>query len=159
MSEPPNPSSPRPSLEQLARYAAGLNESLTARTLGMRVSFPDIEHVVVILDVEERHLGGMGSNAVNGAIIAAAFNLVLGCTPALIDPTRRSATVQLNMRFERALRGAALRATAHIDRATRQLVFASAVVAGDDGAVCARAEGMLALSDKTWSRGDNPGIN
>ena len=159
MSKPPNIPAPRPTLEQLQRYAAGLNESLTARTLGMRVSFPDTEHVVVMLDVEERHRGGMGSDAVNGAIIAAAFDLALGCTPALMDPTRRSATVQLNMRFERALRGSALRATAHIDRATRQLVFASAVVAGDDGAVCGRAEGMLALSDKTWTRGDNPGVN
>lgn len=155
----PKPTAVRPTPEQLARYASAFNESLTVRSLGMRVSFPDADHVVVELLAEERHRGGMGADAINGGIIAAAFDLVIGCTPALVDSSRRNATVQLNMRFERGLRGSLLRATAHIDRATPHLVFSSAVITDDQGNVCARAEGMVALSDRPWARGDNPGVN
>ena len=45
--------------------------------------------------------GGMGFEAVNGGILAAMFDLVLGASVALVDPTRRSATMQLSMSFMR----------------------------------------------------------
>src|SRR5262245_58674648 len=93
---------PTPAPEQLRRYADGFNSSASLKHFGVRISFPNSEVVQVDLDpVQEWHRGGLGTDAVNGGVLAAIFDLAIGCTPALIDPSRRTATVQLSMSFMR----------------------------------------------------------
>jgi uncharacterized protein (TIGR00369 family) len=149
----------RPTAEDLARYAQEFNESLTLRAFGFEVSFPDLETVRVTLRARAEHRGGLGSEAINGGVLAATFDLVLGCTPALIDPKRRAATVQLSMQFERAVRGEGLIAEAKVRRATRTLVFADAELRDLTGVVCARASGIVARSEQPWASGRSPAIN
>lgn len=150
----------RPTQEQLDRFAEQFNNSQTLRLFSARVSFPEGRKVVVsIPEVRPEHRGGLGTSAVNGGIIAAMFDLVIGCTPALLDPTRRCATLQLSMSFQRPLTGDAVRAEAEIDSAGKNTLFASARIMDSQGNVCARAQGVVRISSLPWASGDSPAIN
>ena len=64
--------------------------------------------------------------------------------------------MQLNMSFERAVRGAGARCEAVIERAAGTLLFVSARITDGDGLVCARCSGLVALgkavSLEDWTR-------
>lgn len=151
---------PRPTLEQLSRYSEAFNQSLTLSHFGMKVSFPNLDTVEVVLDpVRPEQRGGLGSEAVNGGILAAMFDLVIGCAPALVDPTRRSATVQLSLNFMNAVRGDRVIARAHVTRAGQTLVFASASIFDSKETLCATATGLSRLSSIPWAAGGTPAIN
>jgi uncharacterized protein (TIGR00369 family) len=148
-----------PSLDSLARYAAEFNASQALTHFGMKVSFPDPEHVQVELNpIRPEHRGGLGTEAVNGGVLAALFDLVIGCSAALVDPTRRTATMQLSMSFQRPVRGTRLKAVASIDSAGDTVLFSSARVEDEQGAVCARCQGVIRLSKQPWQSGRSPSI-
>src|SRR5712664_2901240 len=108
----------RPSPQQPARYAELFNESLTLKYFGVRISFPEGQRVEIRLDhIRPEHRGGLGTSAVNGGVLAALFDLAIGCTPALVDPVRRTATMQLSMSFERPVLGDSLRVEAQVNSA------------------------------------------
>jgi uncharacterized protein (TIGR00369 family) len=151
---------PRPTLEQLARYSEAFNQSQTLLHFGLKVRFPNIDTVEVVLDpVQSVQRGGLGSDAVNGGILAAIFDLVIGCAPALVDPTRRSATVQLSLNFMTAVRGDRIVARAHVTRAGETLVFAAASIFDAQGNECATATGLSRLSSIPWAAGGTPAVN
>ncbi len=151
---------PRPTQEQLDRFAEQFNASRSMKYLGLRVAFPQGEKVVVTLpEVRPEHQGGLGTSAINGGVMAAIFDIVIGCSPALLDPTRRVATVQLSMSFERPAQGSSLRAEATIDSAGTSTLFASARLYDDRGQVCARCQGVVKLSKMKWASGQSPAIN
>ncbi len=156
MSEAPS----RPTQEQLDRFAEQFNESQTLKYFGARLSFPQGEKVVVSLpEIRPEQRGGLGTSAVNGGILASLFDLAIGCTPALLDPTRRSATVQLSMSFERPVRGDSLRAEATLDTVGSSTLFASARLYDAQGEVCARCQGVVQMSRMKWASGDSPAVN
>lgn len=150
----------RPTQEQLDRYAEQFNRSQTMRLFGAQLSFPQGEKVVVSLpEVRAEHRGGLGTSAINGGIISALFDYAIGCTPALRDPTRRAATMQLSMSFERPVRGDTVRIEATIDNAGTSTLFASARMYDAEGQVCARCQGVVKLSRMKWASGDSPAVN
>lgn len=151
---------PRPSLELLARYAARFNESETLKFFGVRIAFPTLERVEIRMDaIRPEHRGGLGTSAVNGGVLAAMFDLALGCTPALIDPTRRSATMQLSMSFERPVFGDSLLTEARIDSARKLVLFSSARILDSSGIECARCQGVVRISRLPWQSGQSPAVN
>ena len=148
-----------PQKDALDRYRDAFNTSNTLQHFGLRLDFPDGERVVVHLDpIRPEQRGGLGTNAVNGAVLAAMFDLVIGCTGALVDPTRRVATIQLSMQFERPATGDRLRAESRIERIAQNVLFASAQMFDGTDMVCARAQGIVARSDKPWLKGDGPAL-
>jgi uncharacterized protein (TIGR00369 family) len=150
----------RPSQEQLDRFAEQFNQSHTLSYLGMRLSFPEgSKSVVTIPEVRPEHRGGLGTSAINGGIIAALFDLAIGCTSALLDPTRRCATLQLSMGFQRPLTGDTVRAEAEIDSYGKNTLFASARILDSQGQICARAQGVVRLSTLPWASGESPAVN
>jgi uncharacterized protein (TIGR00369 family) len=152
--------SSRPTQEQLDRYAEQFNQSQTLRFFGVRLSFPEGRKAVVTLpEIRPEHRGGLGTSALNGGIIAALFDLAIGCTPALLDPTRRCATLQLSMSFQRPVMGHTVRVEAEIDSHGKNTLFASARILDDQGTVCARAQGVVRLSTLRWASGESPAIN
>jgi uncharacterized protein (TIGR00369 family) len=156
MSTPP----PRPTQEQLDRYAEQFNQSQTLRYLGVRLSFPEGRKAVISMpEVRPEHQGGLGTTAVNGAIISAMFDLAIGCTPALLDPTRRCATLQISVSFQRPLEGTSIEAEAEIDSHGKSTLFASARIRDAQGNICARAQGVVRISSLTWASGESPAIN
>ena len=149
----------RPTQAQLDRYAEQFNQSQTMRFFGARLSFPQGEKVVITLpEIRPEHRGGLGTAAVNGGIISALFDYAIGCTPALLDPTRRAATMQLSISFERPLRGNAVRAEATLDSVGTSTLFASARMYDDKGKVCARCQGVVKLSRMKWASGESPAV-
>jgi uncharacterized protein (TIGR00369 family) len=156
MSEPET----RPTQEQLDSYAEHFNQSQTMKLLGLTLSFPQGEKAVITLpEVRSEHQGGLGTAAINGGVIAAMFDYAIGCSAALKDPTRRAATMQLSMSFERPVRGGTVRAEATIDSAGSTTLFASARMYDAQGQVCARCQGVVKLSQMKWASGQSPAIN
>lgn len=150
----------RPDPESLRRYAEEFNKSAALRHFGVKVSFPSPDRVRVDVDpVRPEQLGGLGSDAVNGGVLAAMFDLVIGCSPALLDPTRRTATVQLSMTFMHPVRGQRIWAEAWIDQAGTQTLFSSAAIYDESGRACARCQGVVKLSSRTWASGSSPAVN
>lgn len=144
----------RPSPQQLAQYAEVFNQSEAIRPWGLKISFSG-ERVFVRLDeVRADQRGGLGTDAVNGAVLSGIFDLAIGCTPALLDPSRRSATSQLSISFMKPVRGNALRAEAWIESVGNRTVFAAAVIYDEAGQACARCHGMAQMGSGTW--GDSP---
>ncbi len=147
--------------EDLTRYAEEFNNSRGLKHFGVVLSFPEGKRVEVRLDpIRPEHRGGLGSTeAVNGGILAALFDLAIGCTPALIDPKRRSATMQLSMSFERPVTGRALTVVAEIGTAGQSVVFSNARVLDEQGAVCARCQGVVRFSKIPWAKGGSPAVD
>lgn len=149
-----------PTPEALSRYAEAFNESSALRYFGARLSFPEGARVRVEVTVRPEQRGGLGSAlAVNGGVLAAIFDLVIGVTPALVDPSKRSATMQLSMNFERPCLGEVVVAEAWIDRAGKNTLFASALIRDARGEICARAQGLCKLSRVPWADGGSPAVN
>ena len=150
----------RPTPQQLARYAELFNASQTMKHFGVKIHFPDADTVIARLDpIRPEQRGGLGSDAVNGGVLAAMFDLCIGCAPATIDPTRRSATVQLSMNFMKGVRGDVLIAKGRVDRAGNVLVFCSAEIRDGEGNLCATGTGLVRLSEMKWAQGESPAIN
>lgn len=148
-----------PAPDALKRYADGFNQTATLRHFGIVLDFPASDRLRATLEVRPEHRGGLGTEAVNGGILAAMFDLVLGSTSALLDPTRRSATAQISMSFERPVLGDRCTAEAWVDRAGSTMAFSSAVILNGQGEVCARAQGVVRLSSRPWSADGHPGVN
>jgi uncharacterized protein (TIGR00369 family) len=147
----------RPLQEQLDRFAEQFSQSPAMRLYGARLSFPEGKKAVITLpEVRPEHRGGLGTDAVNGGILAALFDFVIGCTPALSDPSRRAATMQLSMSFERPVRGDSVRVEATIDSLGTNTVFSSARLFDAQGSVCARCQGVIKVSQMKWASGDSP---
>jgi len=156
MAEP----NPRPTPEQLARYAEGFNQSASLRHFGVRMHFPSADKVVAVIDpVQPAQRGGLGMEAVNGGVLAALFDLVIGCTGALVDPTRRTATMQLSMSFERPLLGDVVRVEGWIDSVGSSTLFSSARILDGAGKTCARCQGLVKISKMHWKSGESPAVN
>jgi uncharacterized protein (TIGR00369 family) len=152
-------SRPSPTREQLERYAAHFNKSRSLNYFKLKLTFPELDLVRVELPVvADEHRGGLGTTAVNGGVLAAIFDLAIGCTPALLDPRRRSATVQLSMSFEQAVMGDSLVAEARVDKAGSSTLFSSARILDSRGVVCARCQGVVRMSKESWAS-DSPAIN
>lgn len=146
------------SQQQLQRYADGFNNSEILTFFDMRVEFPDTSKVwAIVEDVKAGHRGGLGTaTAINGGVLAALYDLVVGCSAALVDPRRRSATIQLSMNFEKPVVGDYVRGEAWVDRAGSKMVFASARIVDEHGDVCSHGQGVVRMSQKPW-RGASPG--
>jgi acyl-coenzyme A thioesterase PaaI-like protein len=134
-------------LEALEQYAERCNAHPSLRGFGVKIHFPDLTRLRLRVDsVTPVMRGGLGDDTVvNGGVLSALCDALIGCTCGLVDPTSRSATVQLAIRFERPLRGELIQGEARVDRATQRLIFASAELSDERGEVCVRCQGIASL--------------
>ena len=135
------------SAEVLEQCAQRFNAHPSLRAFGVKLSFPDATRVCLLVDsVPLSMRGGLGDDAVvNGGVLSALCDLLIGSTCVLVDPASRSATVQLSIRFERPLRGERIVGEARVDRSTARLVFASAEIGDGSGPACVRCQGIASL--------------
>ena len=135
------------STEILEQCALRFNAHPSLGAFGVKLSFPDAARVSILVDsVPLSMRGGLGDDAVvNGGVLSALCDLLIGSTCVLVDPVSRSATVQLSIRFERPLRGQRIVGEARVDRATGRLVFASAEIGDGSGPACVRCQGIATL--------------
>jgi uncharacterized protein (TIGR00369 family) len=134
-------------LEALRALAQGWNESPPMQRLGARLDFDRVDRVRAVLDpVAPYHRGGMGTDAVNGVVLAGLFDLAIGTVGWLTRPDARSATVSLAMTFLRPTRGDRVVVEARLLRAGTNLTFAAAEIFDGNGQVTARCDGTVAVA-------------
>ena len=142
-------------LEALRKLAEVWNDSLPMRQLGARLDFTRIDRVRAVVDpVMPYHRGGMGTDAVNGAVLAGLFDLVIGTVGWLTRPDTRSATVSLAMMFFRPTRGERISAEARLLRGGTNLIFAAAEIFDGAGLVTARCDGTCAIALGRFEKND-----
>lgn len=134
-------------LESLRALALVWNGSEPLQRLGARLEFERVDRVRAVLDpVQSFHRGGIGTSAVNGAVLAGLFDLAIGTVGWLTRPDSRSATVSLAMTFFRPTKGDRIVVEARLLRAGTNLTFASAEIHDESGTVTARCDGTVAVA-------------
>ena len=134
-------------LEALRRLAEAWNPSPPMRQLGARLEFTRVDRVRAVIDpVQPFHRGGIGTEAVNGVVLAGLFDLVIGTVGWLARPDHPSATVQLSMSFLRPTAGGRVEAEARLVRAGMNFLFAAAEIRDGSGEVTARCDGICAVA-------------
>ncbi len=130
-----------------AALAAQWNEHPGMRHMGVRVdlSAPDVVRTYVD-PVEPHQRGGLGTEAVNGVVMAGVFDLTIGLVGHFCTPGRRGGTAQLNMHFLRPVLGDRFEVLGRLVRAGRSLVFATADLHDERGQLCARCDGIFAVA-------------
>ncbi len=156
MSEEPKPfSDAYATLESLRALAKVWNDSPPMRRLGARLEFERVDRVRAVLDpVMPYHCGGMGTDAVNGPVLAGLFDLVIGTVGWLSRPDSRSATVSLAMTFLRPTRGDRIVVEARLLRAGTNLTFAAAEIFDGSGEITARCDGTVAVAHGKFESND-----
>jgi len=148
MTEDPKPfSEAYPTVDSLNKLARTWNDSPPMRQLGARLDFTRVDRVRAVIDpVMPYHRGGMGTDAVNGAVLAGLFDLAIGTVGWLTRPDTRSATVSLAMTFFRPTRGERISVEARLLRGGTNLIFAAAELFDGEGEVTARCDGACAVA-------------
>jgi uncharacterized protein (TIGR00369 family) len=156
VSEEPKPfSEAYATLGSLQALAKTWNDSPPMRQLGARLEFDRVDRVRAVIDpVMPYHRGGMGTDAVNGPVLAGLFDLVIGTVGWLSRPDSRSATVSLAMTFLRPTRGDRIVVEARLLRAGTNLTFAAAEIFDEQGEVTARCDGTVAVAHGRFESND-----
>ena len=154
-------SDPRPFSETYGTLAAlrvlgdAWNASPPMQRFGARLEFERVDRVRAVIDpVEPYHRGGMGTDAVNGVILAGLFDLAIGTVGWLTRPDTRSATVPLAMTFLKPTRGDRVTVEAGLLRAGTNLTFASAEIFDGNDQVTARCDGTVAVAHGRYGTDD-----
>jgi acyl-coenzyme A thioesterase PaaI-like protein len=115
--------------------------------LGVRVDLSQQGEVRVDIDpIQPFHRGGLGTDAVNGAIISGVFDLVSGLAGYLHTLGKKAGVAQLSIQFLRPVLGDRFHVVGRPNRVGRNLVFTSAELLDDHGVVCARCDGIVSVS-------------
>ncbi len=142
-------------LESLQALAQTWNASPPMLQLGARLEFTRVDRVRAVLDpVQPFHRGGMGTDAVNGAVLAGLFDLAIGTVGWLSRPDTRSGTVSLSMLFFKPTRGDHVAVEGRLLRAGTNLTFATAEILDGAGEVTARCDGTVAVAHGRFPTND-----
>lgn len=134
-------------LESLQALARTWNDAPPMKQIGVRLDFTRVDRVRAVIDpVQPFHRGGMGTDAVNGAVLAGLFDLAIGTVGWLTRPETRSATVSLAMTFLRPTRGDRIAVEAQLLRGGMNLIFAAAEIFDGENQVTARCDGSCAVA-------------
>ena len=115
--------------------------------LGARADFNDPSAVRVTIDsLQVHHRGGLGTEAVNGAVIAGMCDAAIGMVGYIHTRGHRAGTAQLNVTFLRPVLGNRVTAVGRLVRAGRSLVFVNVMVEDERGVTCARCDGIVAVA-------------
>ena len=97
---------PKLSPAELTAFEAEWNDHPGMRHMGARLDLSTPGDVCAVVDpIEPAHRGGLGTEAVNGAVIAGIFDLVIGLCGYLQTVGRRAGVAQLSIQFLRPVLG------------------------------------------------------
>ena len=117
--------------------------------LGARIDLSHSHLVDVHVDeIKPHHLGGMGTQAVNGAMISALFDCALGVAGVIHlgawKNEGRYGTIDLSVQFLRPFFGASLKARAGVVKRAAKIAFARAELHDEQGRCCSTATAIIA---------------
>jgi len=140
--------------EDLAAFQAEWNQHPGMRHIGAELDLSTPGVVRAVVDpIQPEHRGGLGTDAVNGAVIAGIFDLVIGLCGYLQTAGRRAGVAQLSIQFLRPVNGSRFEVVGHPVRAGSTLVFSTSELVDERGTVCARCDGIVAVSGKNVGAG------
>ena len=115
-------------------------------TIGARLDLSDPAVVRIgLAEVGEHHLGGMGTRAVNGAVIDGLFDLALGVAGTVQFGGRRAGTVELSIKLMRPALEAPIEVLSVALKRSPHLCFTEAELYAE-GRLCAVASGIVAAA-------------
>ncbi len=136
----------RLSAEKRRAWETEFNEIPGMSYMGCRLDLSDDRVVAVRLPkVEPHHQGGLGTDAVNGAVLAGFFDIALGVAGVLQFPGRASGTVELSIKFMRPSLGDSLIAYAVALKRSENLAFVESELYCAHR-LCAVATGMVSTA-------------
>lgn len=128
-------------------FEALWNSHAGMRHMGARVDLSTPGLVRCTVDpIQNFHRGGLGTEAVNGAVIAGIFDLVIGLSGYVHTRGRRAGVAQISVQFLRPVLGDRFDTTARASRVGTNLVFSTAELVDERGVVCARCDGIVAVA-------------
>lgn len=121
------------------------NASIQLRHSGIRVDLTDITKPLVIIDeVQEYHKGGVGTEAVNGAVIAMLADLAIGLLGLSHYADGMTATSNLSINYIKPLMAKKVTVQAEATEIVGKRIFGIVRVMNETGEVCSYATGSLA---------------
>jgi acyl-coenzyme A thioesterase PaaI-like protein len=121
------------------------NRSVQLQHLGARVDLSMPETPKAFLDeLKDIHGGGMGTEAVNGGVIAIMADLALGLLGLQHFKEGMTATAQLTVHYLKPFRTKSISAEAHTQKVVGNRIFGTVELSNEKGEVCAIAYGALA---------------
>ena len=128
------------------RWQDGFNALAGMEVMGATLDLSDDRLVRVHLpEVRAHHQGGLGSSAVNGAVIAGLFDAALGVAGVIQFPGQRAGTVELSVKFLRPTRGQSVDAWAVALKRAEGLAFVEGELYAE-GRLCAVATGIVSTA-------------
>jgi acyl-coenzyme A thioesterase PaaI-like protein len=138
---------PKLSSEEMVAFQSEWNDHPGMRHMGAQLDLSTPGIVRAVVDpIESQHRGGLGTEAVNGAVIAGIFDLVIGLCGYLQTAGRRAGVAQLSIQFLRPVLGDRFEVLGRTVRAGKTLVFSAAELVDEQGIVCARCDGIVAVA-------------
>lgn len=121
------------------------NASVQLKHSGIRIDLTDISKPLVIIEtVEEYHKGGIGTEAVNGAVIAMLADLAIGLLGLAHYSEGMTGTSNLSINYVKPLLAKKVIASAEQTEVVNKRIFGIVRVMNEKGEVCAYATGALA---------------
>lgn len=121
------------------------NASAQLKQMHIRVDLSDVKQPQVCIDeVLEVHKGGIGTEAVNGAVIALLVDLAIGLLGIRHYAEGMTATSNLNINYVKPLMATKVVVRAEETEVIGKRIFGIARVMNEKGEVCAYATGSLA---------------
>lgn len=121
------------------------NRSVQLQFIGARIDMSDPSVPKAFIDeIKDFHEGGIGSDAVNGGVIATMADLALGLLGLSHFKEGMTATAQLTVHYLKPFRTKSIAAEAHTQRVVGNRIFGTVELSNDKGEVCAIAYGALA---------------
>ncbi|MCZ6560679.1 MAG: PaaI family thioesterase [Gammaproteobacteria bacterium] len=114
--------------------------------LGSKLDISDETIIKVVLpEILPHHLGGLGSAYVNGAVVAGLLDASLGVAGAVHYLGQPAGTVELSIKFMRAIHGPTVTAYAVALKRSESVCFVEGKLFSE-GRLCALASGLVALA-------------
>ncbi len=127
----------------VALFEKRFNDIPAMRHMGARLDLSTPPRVCVhLVEVQAHHRGGMGTEAVNGAVLSGLADCALGVAGVLQFHAERAGTVEMSIKFLRATLGQSVTAHAVALKRSDSVVFAEAELYSG-GRLCALASGMV----------------
>ncbi|MBC7475150.1 MAG: PaaI family thioesterase [Candidatus Sericytochromatia bacterium] len=122
------------------------NSNNVLKYIGVKVDMSDENMVRAIIDpIQTLHRGGLGTEAVNGAVLSSLFDLVIGLVGIVNSNKHRTGTIQLNINFLRPLSGNKVIIEGKLIKNGKSIVFARAEAYDEDHNLCSTCDGICSI--------------
>ncbi len=138
----------RLTLAERLDFQRGFNASAAMTWFGTQVDLSDeLLSRVILPRIEKHHQGGLGSDAVNGAVIAGMFDAAVGVVSVAQIPHKKKGTVELSIKMMRPTLTAPVVVYAVARKTAASLVFADCLLFSG-GRLCGQCSGICAVASE-----------